>query len=89
MSSRSSEPLRTNFSCLLANPLISRALKYLRLARPTARWNRLDPRMMVLSTSKKAAVWEASCSMSAAADADACPARRYDVRTSGVSTSAG
>jgi len=76
MSSMSSEPLSTNFSCLRANPLISRVLKYLRLASPTARWNRLEPRMIVLSTSKNAAEVEVRCSSERAADAEARPARR-------------
>ncbi len=55
MSSRSSEPLRTNLSCLTPKPTISRPLKKLWRARPTAKWNMLAPRMIVLSTSKKAA----------------------------------
>ena len=54
MSSRSS-PLTTNFTCFTPKPTISRPLKYLRRARPTAKWKMLAPRMIVLSTSKKAA----------------------------------
>ena len=79
-SSRSSEPLRTNFSCFTPKPRSSLPLKYLRRASPTAKWNMLAPRIMVLSTSKKAAAVGSepgSCEASAPpALADASPAWR-------------
>ena len=80
MSSRSSDPLMTNLICLTPKPTISRPLKYLRRASPTAKWNMLAPRMTVLSTSKNAAPVGSRVALSAwpgpAAAADASPARR-------------
>ena len=78
MSSRSSEPLTTNFACFQAKSPTSRMQKNLRFASPRARWKMLAPRITVLSTSKKAAPVRSGSTRrvgaTSAAAADASPA---------------